>query len=155
MHGHNLCNKNMRQLAAIGCVELRFALTPPRRHPERSARGTSARSRGISRHCYHTTVVCWEIPRCARKDGKGGTRDGGGCDSRLAGHCPALLMSSFQVGCSELMKFFLQKSVNSFFEALSFFLRHRLPSGYISAVGVGGDWLRRAPLRSGSSLHSE
>jgi hypothetical protein len=24
-HGHNLCNKNMRQLAAIGCAELRVS----------------------------------------------------------------------------------------------------------------------------------
>jgi hypothetical protein len=45
--------------------------------------------------------------------------------------------------------------VKSFFEALSFFLRYRLPLGYISAMGVGGDWLRRTPLRSGSSLRSE
>jgi hypothetical protein len=42
-------------------------------------------------------------------------------------------------------------TVKSFFEALSFFLRHRLTSGYISAVGVGGDWLRRAPKINSTS----
>jgi hypothetical protein len=30
MHGHSLCNKNMRQLAAIGCAKLRFAPIPRR-----------------------------------------------------------------------------------------------------------------------------
>jgi hypothetical protein len=35
------------------------------------------------------------------------------------------------------------------------FWKFYLPSGYPSAVGFGGDWLRRAPLRSGSSLRSE
>jgi hypothetical protein len=40
---------------------------------------------------------------------------------------------------------YLVITVKSFFEMLSFFLRYRLPLGYISAVGVGGD----------SSLRSE
>jgi hypothetical protein len=30
MHGHSLCNKNMRQLATIGCAELRYATIPLR-----------------------------------------------------------------------------------------------------------------------------
>jgi hypothetical protein len=47
-------------------------------------------------------------------------------------------------------QFKIQNLEFKIFEALSFFLRYRLPLGYISAVGVGGDWLRRAPLRYGS-----
>jgi hypothetical protein len=41
--------------------------------------------------------------------------------------------------------------VNSFFEVLSFFLRYRLPFGYISALGVGGDWLRQSPKINSTS----
>ncbi|MDR0712254.1 MAG: hypothetical protein LBF67_07930, partial [Prevotellaceae bacterium] len=39
----------------------------------------------------------------------------------------------------------------SFFEALSFFLRYRLPLGYISAVGVGGARRSQAPKINSTS----
>jgi hypothetical protein len=41
--------------------------------------------------------------------------------------------------------------VNSFFEALSFFLRYRLPLGYISAVGVGGARRSQSPKINSAS----
>jgi hypothetical protein len=45
----------------------------------------------------------------------------------------------------------LDFAVKFFFEVLSFFLRYRLPLGYISAVGVEGDWRSQSPKINSTS----